>query len=89
MKFICETCGKTFGTQDECIAHEEEHQRIEIERQEKAELERKSFENLNNLYKSYSDAVKKHNETFGKKYDYPFDPLGFLFGNASEKWRVL
>jgi len=89
MKFICETCGKTFGTQDECIAHEKEHQKAEIERREKAELEQKSFENLNTLYKSYSDAVKKHNETFGKRYSYPFDPLGFLFGEPSEKWRIL
>ena len=89
MKFICETCGKTFGTQDECITHEKEHQKAEIERREKAELEQKSFENLTTLYKSYSDAVKKHNETFGKRYSYPFDPLGFLFGEPSEKWRIL
>jgi transposase len=88
MKFICETCGKTFGTQDECVAHEKEHQKAEVERREKEALERKSLENLNTLYKTYSDAVKKHNEEFGRKHAY-YNPVGFLFDDPFKTWRVL
>lgn len=89
MKFICEKCGKTFGTQDECVAHEKEHQKAEAERLERAELEKKSEENLNNLYKAYSDAVKKHNETFAKKYGCSYEPVKFLFGDPFKSWGIL
>ena len=88
MKFICENCGKTFGTQDECIAHEKEHQTAEKLRQEKYALEQKSLENLNALYKTYSDAVKKHNEEFGRKHAY-YDPIGFFFDDPFKTWRIL
>ena len=90
MKFICENCGKTFGTQCECVAHEKEHQKEENERREKAEAEQKSIENLNNLYKTYSDAVKKHNESFGRKHaNYSLEPVSFLFGDPFKTWRIL
>ena len=88
MKFICEKCGKTFSTQDECIAHEKEHQTAEKLRHEKEVLEQKSLENLKNLYKTYSDAVEKHNEAFGRKHAY-YNPVEFLFDDPFKTWRIL
>jgi hypothetical protein len=88
MKFICESCGKTFVTQDECINHEKEHQKAEIERREKAEAEQKSIENLNTLYKTYSDAVEKHNKEFGRKHAY-YSQLGVLLDDPFKTWRIL
>lgn len=88
MKFICENCGETFKTQDECITHEKEHQKVENERREKALLEQKSIENLNALYKTYSDAVKKHNEEFGKKPSI-YSPLELFIDDPFKTWRIL
>ena len=88
MKFICENCGESFTNQDECVAHEKAHQKVEIERREKAVLEQKSIENLNTLYKAYSDAVKKHNEEFGRKHAY-YNPVGYLFDDPFKTWRIL
>jgi len=88
MKFICEKCGKTFATQCECVTHEKEHQKEEIEKQEKAAKEQSSLENINVLYKAYYDAVKKHNDEFGRKHTY-YNPIDFFLNNYCDKsWRT-
>ena len=88
MKFICEKCSKTFDTQEDCVLHESEHQKLEVERQEKAEKERVSLENVNALYQTYYLAAKQHNEEFGRKHAY-CQPVDFFLGEPFKTWRIL
>ena len=88
MKFVCEKCGKPFGSEEECLLHEADHQKAEAERQEKATKEQDSLKNINVLYKAYYDAAKKHNEEFGRKHTY-YNPVEFFFDDPFKTWRIL
>ena len=88
MKFICEKCNKTFGTEEECVLHEAGHQKLEVEKQARDVKEQESIKNINALYKAYYDAAKKHNEEFGRKHAY-YNPVEFFFDDPFKTWRIL
>lgn len=61
MKYYCETCGKTYNTQEECIICEEKH-KVEIEKKKKLEKE----------YETRKDEVRqayKHADELAKQFD--------------------
>lgn len=79
MKFVCEKCGKSFNTEQECVEHETKQK---VEREER----QKSLDNVRSLYKIYEDALKIHNEKFTTD-SYLHDMVMDLFNcNSFDEW---
>lgn len=69
MKYICETCGKVFDSEDKCVACEKVH-REEQERKVKLKAEKeKRVKEVNDAYKNANELRNKLIKDYPETYD--------------------
>ena len=69
MKYICETCGKVFDSEDKCVACEKAH-REEQERKTKLRAEKeKKIKEVDEAYKNANELRDKLIKDYPETYD--------------------
>ena len=64
MKYYCETCGKTFNSEDKCLECENNH-RAEMAKQECLRKEQASrWEEVEDAYKKYQELYTQYNKDY-------------------------